>query len=480
MIERGESGTSGRLELELPDTLTSRVARFAAALRICDIPPQVLTKVKLHILDTLGCMVAGRVLDVAQSAREFARQTGSGGGCLVFGTASRFTPTVAALANGVIANALDYDDGFERNGRGMGHPGASILPAALAALGDRAVDGPAFLVAVTAAYEINNRLILAVQPTPQRFAEVYGNSQHQAIGAAVAYGTLVGLDARELVNAIGLAGSLTSVPSVHKYNWLTRPIISLKDFVAPAAQAGVQAVMMSRTGFVGSFDILDGPTGYWRMIGSDNFDPSVLIDGIGHDWLVQNGSFKIYPACRWLAPALEAFETAFQQSKLSRDAIETIEIRTFGIIAEMLMQRRPLNAADAQMSLPFTIGAIAMGLAKGVEWFSESALAHPVLLDIAARVRVTVDPAMDALMKQERRPSAEAVVIGRDGSRTTHRVNSPLGSISRPIDDRTVVAKAAANFGVHIPDVDAIVRRVLALEAEPDVENLIAASNPAE
>jgi 2-methylcitrate dehydratase PrpD len=429
------------------DTVTRTVAGFASGLSYEAIPPRVLERVKLHILDTLGCAVAGRDLDIAESARAVAVRMGSGP-VRVFGARQGATPTAAAFANSVIANALDFDDGFEVDGKGMGHPGASLVPAALSALTDTPVSGRDLLVALVAAYEVNNRLILAMQPTAKRFDEVYGIAQHQAIGAAIAFGRLSGLDAAGMRNAIGLAGALTPLPSLHKYNWRTRPIISLKDCVAPAAQAGVQAVLMGLEGFVGSSDMLDGPQGYWRMIGSDRFEPLIVTDGLNTRWLAERGSFKLYPACRWLAPALEAFETAFARSGLRLEQIASIRIASFGVIAA--------------------------GLPAGSAWFTPSALSDPWLRAIAARVQVEVDPDMDRLMSGEtRRPSARAMIVAHDGTTTTCHVASPLGGEARPVDSAVILRKAERNLqGIDMP-IGAVVGRFLALENEQDIRPLV-------
>ncbi|GAB4065277.1 MmgE/PrpD family protein [Ancylobacter sonchi] len=453
--------------------ITGRVAAFAAQLRYEAIPAPVLHRVKLHLLDTIGCALAGSDLDIARSARAVARRMGPGGACRVFGTAEGFTPIAAAFANSVIANALDYDDGVEVNGKGLGHPSASLVPAALAALGDRPVSGRDFLAALAAAYEINNRLILAMQPSAQRFRLVYGIGQHQAIGAAVAFGKLSGFDETALRNALGLAGALTPLPSLHKYNWQTRPIISLKDGVAPAAQAGVQAAVMGEEGFVGSADVLDGPQGYWRMIGSDRFDASIVTGDLGEQWLASKGSFKTYPACRWLAPAIEAFETAYQDAGVTASEIAMIRIASFGVVADKLMERRPVNPIDAQFSLPFIIGAIATGRPAGAGWFTGEALADPVLHGVADRLEVVVDPAMDQLMSgRRRRPSAAATVVTRDGREFSSHVEAPLGGALRPVDDDVVIGKATANMESVGADAAGILASILDLDRCTDVAAL--------
>lgn len=455
-------------------SLTRSLADFAARLRLEAVPAQVVRRMKLHIIDTLGCAVAGWDLDLSEAARRVARSTGQGGHCRVFGTDERFSATAAVFANSVIANALDYDDGFEIDGKGMGHPGASIITAALAAADGANASGAAFLEAVIAGYEVNNRLIWAMQPSAERFAEVYGVGQHQSIGAAIAHARLCGLDGPEIANAIGLAATLTPVPSLHKYNWHDRPIASLKDCVAPAAQAGVLAVIMSRAGLVGAVDVLDGPQGFWRMLGSDRFDPDLALQGLGREWLGSRGSFKVYPACRWMASALEAFEAAFVRSGVRAHDIESIEIASFSAIAEKMMVRRPLDAVDAEFSLPFCIGAIATGRAAGRAWFTADAFADQALLDVADRVHVAVDPAMDRAMNGAgRRPSAHAVIVCADGRRHEHRVDAPLGGGLRPVPDEMIRRKFIGNLGGNPAVAEPLAAMIDDLEDLPDIAPML-------
>lgn len=456
------------------DHVTRAIAGFAAQLDYDAIPDGVRHRIKLHLLDTIGCALAGADLDIARSARAVAARMGPGGTCPVFGTTERFTPVAATFANSVIANALDYDDGFEVNGKGMGHPSASIVPAALAALCGRKVCGREFLAALAAAYEINNRLILAMQPTARRFRQVYGVGQHQAIGAAIAFGRLSGFDETALRNALGLAGALTPLPSLHKYNWRTRPIISLKDGVAPAAQAGVQAAIMGEEGFVGSADLFDGPQGYWRMIGSDSFDASRVIGELGERWLTSKGSFKTYPACRWLAPALEAFETAYRRADLAVSDIAAIRITTFRVVADKLMEPHPVDPIDAQFSLPFVIGALATGRPSGAGWFTRDALGDPVLRGVAEKVEIAVDQDMDRLMNgRRRRPSAAVTVVAMDGREFSSSVEAPLGGELRPVDDDLVIGKATENMRNAVIDPAGLISSILDMDRCDDVAGMV-------
>ncbi|WP_138471474.1 MmgE/PrpD family protein [Poseidonocella sp. HB161398] len=418
---------------------TRPLARFAAGAIAA--PQEIRDHLALHLLDTLACAAGGAGLEIARAARRHAQAMGGSGPAGLIGGGGT-SPMMAAFANALAANALDFDDGFEHEGKGMGHPGATMAAAALAAASKRPVPGPEFLDALIAATEVNNRLILSLQPTPERFREVYGIGQHQAIGAAVAYGRLSGLDAAAMENAIGLAAMLVPVPSLHKYNWTARPIASFKDFVAPAAQAGVQAVELSLAGFTGAAEVLDGPQGFWRMVGSDRFEPALLTGGLGAQWYSGQGAFKTYPACRWIAPALEAAETVLAGTV--PEEIGTLTIRSFADVAAKMGVCDPLNAIDAQFALPHLIACLAHGLPAGPAWMDDAALADPRLRATARKVVLETDAAADAAMTgRGRRPSATAELVLADGRRLSHHVPAPKGGALRPVSETEVLRKAA-------------------------------------
>ncbi|WP_112312076.1 MmgE/PrpD family protein [Pseudogemmobacter bohemicus] len=415
--------------------VTGRIAAFAASAGPGDIPEPVREIWRQHIADTLACAAAGAALPIAAELRRFALAHGNpGAGAPVIGSNATTSPMLAALSNAFAANALDFDDGFERDGKGMGHPGASLVAAALAALGDSPVTGEAFLAAIIIGAEVNNRLILSVQPSAERFHEVYGIGQHQSVGAAITYARLRGLPAEEMENAIGLAASLTAIPSLHKYNWSHRPIITLKDFVAPAAQAGVQGVELALHGVHGPQRVFDGPQGYWRMVGSDRFDPVQMTATLGTEWLAAEGAFKTYPACRWIAPALEAFEIAWRKSVREPARIERIIIHSFADVGAKMGHFPPANAIDAQFSLPHLLGCIATGRTAGAPWFDDQALSDEKIRHFVSLLSFETDPAMDAAMKGSlRRPSARVEICQTDGRRISAMVECPLGGSRRPL-----------------------------------------------
>ncbi len=418
---------------ELSASATRRLAEFARGLSWSDVPASARSAARLAILDSVGCMLGGSRTELARQAGTFVAGIGGNPQAVVSGRGIRTSVPLAAFLNSVHANALDYDDAFERDGKGMGHPGASVIPAALAAAQHAEATGPELATAIVAGYETANRIIEAIQPTPARHARVWGVAVHQAFGAAVAAARLMRLGEHAFHDAFGLAGTLSAVPAARKWNWTTRPLSSPKDVVAAQAEAGVRAACLAGAGWHGSRDILDGETGFWIMAGSDRCDPTRFTHALGTRWTVEELSFKPYPACRWVHAALEATEYLLQEGRLTRDDIDEIEVGSFEDVVENFADRRPNSMVDGEFSLPWTVAVTLAGVPKGPDWYSDATLNDKSIQAIADKVRMVVDLEAQARHFSEERKSMSVVRIrARDGRLLERRVAVALGGVASP------------------------------------------------
>ncbi|WP_263062920.1 MmgE/PrpD family protein [Dickeya dadantii] len=456
-----------------PITLT--LARFACQLTPAAIPAVWRRKILLHLLDTLGCGVAGLESEVFLQAQRMARQQYAVGASPVLGSQDGLSALGAAFVNSAAMNALDYDDGFERDGRGMGHPGATLVAAALAALGGRQISGARLLCALAAAWEINGRVILSQQPSPERFRQVYGVCQHQSLGAAVAFGLLSGCDAAGLENAIGLAASLTPLPGLHKYNWRQRPLVAFKDYNAPATEAGVRGVLLHREGVIGPRDVLDGEHGFWRMAGSDRCDTSLLVDGLGEEWRLRHASFKRYPVCRWMHTALAAFELLLAQQRLSPDRIARVQVIGSRTLVQQFADTQVLSETDAEFSVPLALACLAYDIPRQ-RWSDAAARRNTTLLAFARRVELVVDDELEQLMAVQRRP-VNRVRVNVDGQwLNVPAVDYPPGCEQNPMAEAEIVRKCRDNLSRRLGEneSDRLIDALLELERQPDAGALLA------
>ncbi|MTH64119.1 MmgE/PrpD family protein [Paracoccus shanxieyensis] len=430
---------------------TAQIAEFAAGLRFQDIPQPVWRKALDHVIDAIGCGLAGAGSSLSRQFLHVLSEEAGPGPCSVMGTTRSFGPGSAAFANAMAINALDFDDGLEEDGKGLGHPGATIIAAAISAAFLRPVSGRDFLTAVVAGYEVNARLIRAIQPGIQRFRLVYGVCQHQGIGGAAAFGRLMGLDAAGMANALGFAGTLANVPSLRKYNWDSRPLVSFKDFVAPAAESAVRAVRLHQGGMIGAANVLDGETGLWRMLGSDRYAPDLLTDGLGRDWSLDMATIKPWPTCRWMHCTLASLDALMRDHGVGAGNIERITLHVSDGLLRDFMQVRPATMVDAQFSLPYAIAAMLQAIPPA-QWYAPDRLSDPALLALAARVSGETDPKADAQMHEHRRPAGRVSVVLRDGRQiAAPLICYPPGSRQNPLPEDFVGQKFRDNLAGIMP-----------------------------
>lgn len=412
---------------------TRGLAEFARTLAWRDVPEEARAATRIAILDSIGCMLGGSSTTLAEQTWQAVEAMGGLPKATIAGHARRTSVPLAAFLNGVQANALDYDDAFERDGKGMGHPGATVIPAALAVAEETGAAEADFAAAVLAGYEVANRVIEAIQPTPARHAKVWGVAVHQAFGAGVAAARLLHLDEPAFHNAVGLSGTLSTVPAARKWNWITRPLSTPKDVVAAPAETGVKAALLAAAGWQGSRDILDGETGFWIMAGSDRCDFSRLTDRLGTRWTARELSFKPYPACRWVHAALEATEGLMHEHGLRASDVQFIDVGTFEDVVVNFADRRPTTMIDAEFSMPWTIAAIVNGLPKGPDWYAPRTLGDTAMQAVADRVRLSVDVEAQARHFSDERKSMSAVRIETgDGRSVERRVPVAVGGVASP------------------------------------------------
>src|SRR5690606_25054419 len=145
-------------------------------------------------------------------------------------------------------------------------------------------------------------------------------------GVAAAAGRLLGLEPGQMTNAFGIAGYSAPIPSIGKWVDSTRLPNTKYVFLGPLAHAGVAAALLAARGFIGDDDILDGDRGFWRMAGSTACDWEAMTRDLGHLWLLNEVSYKRYPACRFIHGPLDLFADLLASENLDAAEIEHVEV----------------------------------------------------------------------------------------------------------------------------------------------------------
>ncbi|MGQ9583973.1 MAG: MmgE/PrpD family protein [Anaerolineae bacterium] len=410
--------------------LTQKAAAYVANLSLGSVPANVQDKARQALRDHLGCALAGSLTDLGTIVRQ-TLTLGPEGPALLLGTTRGAEPGLAAFCNAVAANALDFDDTS-----GAGHPGASIIPAALAAASLVNCSGSQFLTAIIAGYEVGLRVAAAIRPSWERYRQVHGIGTAQVFGAAAAASRILGLDAEAITRAFGIAGSLAPVPHAGKFGWDERPLTWMKDNTAWPAEAGLRSALLARSGWQASRSILDGPTGFWIMASSDRFEPGRLESY--DSFLLLDLSFKPYPCCRWLHTALDALGYLQVAHGLSPDSVERVEVETISPVSEQFMDRSPRTMVDAQFSLPYAMAMKLMNVEVGAWWSAVSRTlpkAHILMQRVEARHNPLLTERYLAMGQHNGCIPASVSVWLTDGTRWEAYEEVALGEPRKPLSE---------------------------------------------
>jgi 2-methylcitrate dehydratase PrpD len=364
--------------------VAEQVTAFASELRWEEVPEPVRRQIALLLLDSAAVIEAGRPAPAARIAADHASEVHGGDAATALLDGRRLSVSGAAFANGVLANVLDYDDGHRIT---KGHPGAMVIPAALAVAESVEASATEFLEALLVGYEVAIRAGILLH---EREAQYHASGAWGSLGVAVASGRLLGLDAPRLRHAVGIAEYHAPIALMTRA--VADPAMT-KDTCGWGGLIGTSAALLAQRGLTG----LDS-----------EFMQTAADLGLGERWEVLELYVKPYPCCRWSQPGIDA------ALRLRPDParIESVVVRTFAA-ADLLSRRRPTDTEEMQYSL---VWPIATALARGRFGVEEvlGGFDDPLVARIAERIRVEVDPELTSAFPARRLTELE--VVSSDGT----------------------------------------------------------------
>jgi len=439
------------------------LAAFTAGLRLEDIPADVQIRAAHHILDAVGIAHASSRYDFAHRTLTALRGLAGEGAIPLFGLPGRLPPRDAAIMNGVLCHGLDFDD---THLGGVIHPTAAVFPAVFAAAVHAGATGEEMLVAYVAGVEAATR-IAAVASGAFHAAGFHPTGVVNAFAAALAAGRVFGLTERELVHAqgIALATASGSLEFLEDGAWTKR--------LHPgwAAQAGITAASLARQGFTGAARPYSGRYGlYAAYLGprAEGLDLSRATAGLGTVWELANTSIKPFPACHFTHACVDA--ALHLRAEAAADDIAGIQAlvphQVIPVVCEPAANKqRPVNAYDAQFSIPFLVAAAWVRGRMTLAELEADSRSDPAILALAARVGYAPDPASPF----PRTYSGELVVQLHDGRTLRRREEVNRGAPDRPLSNVDIVAKYRGNAALALSPTTAarIEQAVLSLTHHP-------------
>ena len=409
--------------------VTGRLADFIVGLKYENLPPRVITEASNGILDTLGVALIGATEPSAHMLLQATAGSANTGEATVVGTPVRTTPTVAALLNGYAAHVLDYDDTQHNVGT---HMSAPVLSAALAAGEILHSSGKELLAAYVTGFEVGCVLGRAGGFANHVLRRGFvGSSVLGVLGAAAAAGRLVGLDAMQMRNCLGIAfGHAAGV---------TRSFgtMSKGQNLANSAQNGVLAALLARQGFTGPDAIFDGEKNAFEVYGGKT-DADELFRSLGREFEITQNTRKIYACAGWRNPIIEATIHLMDSHDLKQGDVETIRVEACKDVQHLPNYPQPRIGLETKFSAQYAAAVAVMDRAGGVAQFSDGRVADPVLAELTRRVTLEFAPDLGPFQTR-------VAISTRDGRTLGHFIPVQKGKHSNPMTWDELVVKFSAN-----------------------------------
>ena len=376
------------MDAALPKTAVAEIlADDIAALDPAKVPVAVRAKCEDLLIDVVGLCLTARNEDYVKAALAGWDDEGA---CTAIGHARRMSAAGAAFVNGTAAHGEDFDDTFEG---GPVHAGAVIVPAVLAACERHNPDGPSALIGIAVGVETICRLSVVV-PKAVHKAGFHPTAVFGAMAAAAGVGAALKLTPRQLVDALGIVGSMAGgiIEYLAEGTWTKRM------HAGWAAQSGLRAALLARAGFIGPRTVFEGVHGLFHGFAhTTKGDYDALTGGFGKRWVTETLAFKLYPCGTMTHPYIDCAR------RLAARGVKAEEIRE--IVCEvgegtvhrlwepLAAKQRPPNGYAAKFATPYCIATAFITGGLGLDAFTDAAVTDPAVRALAAKVRYRIDPA---------------------------------------------------------------------------------------
>jgi 2-methylcitrate dehydratase PrpD len=419
-----------RLRAQAPGPVMTALSTYMAGAAAQALPPDVLEHTKQHILDTLAAMISGSELPPGIAAIRFARAQAGKGTATVVGSNVVAGPIEAALANGVLAHSDETDDSHNAS---QSHPGAPVVPAALAAGEEFGVDGTRLLRSVALGYDIGTRVTMAMGA--QEFREDSHLSTHAiagAFGAAAAAGCGAGLTAQQMRWLLDYTAQQSS--GIGAWGRDTDHIEKGFVFGGMPARSGVTSALLVQLGWNGIDDIFSGPDNFF-MAYAPKSRPEVLVEALGSRFEITRTDIKKWTVGTPIQAPLDAIELLRGKHPFEADQVKAVVVRLAPSVAAVVDNREIPDICLQHMAAVMLIDKTASFKAA----HDKARMQDAAVLRQRAKVQLVKDEQLVPFLPVR---VAEVEITLVDGTRLVERVTAVRGTPRNPMTRKEVVAKA--------------------------------------
>lgn len=442
---------------------TARLARFAVECTASQITPKAREETRRALLDVIGTTLAGSQEPSGRLITAYVESQGGNGPATIAATGHTTSPMLAALANGTMAHALDYDD----VGLSVGHPSVAVIPAALAAAEETGASGADFIDAIVVGFEVAGRVGRGTTGEPYRRG-YHGTSIYGIFGATAAVGRLHGLTVDQMRIAFGIAGSLAAGVRAN-FGTMTKPL-----HAGECCRGAIEAVALARAGFTADPNVIETKVGYGdTLLGHSEYDPEKMVDGLGSaPFVAETGvGIKKYPCCYGNHTTLDGMFAILSQRQVNPDDIEQVIVDGPPGFREVLIYKQPTIGLNGKFSLAYNV-ALALVDGKVVrDSFTDDHIRDQRLRDMVDRTEVRAHEDWTA------DNGVEITIRMKNGDTIRHTQKTIRGNYYDPLSWDEIVTKFKDNAVLVVDAATAgeLVQLVSGIESASSVRPVTAA-----
>ncbi|HEU5395152.1 MAG TPA: MmgE/PrpD family protein, partial [Candidatus Methylomirabilis sp.] len=410
-------------------TIAEQLAAFTDLLDGKALPEDVRRMARWCLLDWLGSAVAGGKAKPTAILLDVARELGGTPEATLLPDGSRTSAPLAALVNAGASHVVEMDDLHKP---AVFHPGATVIPAALAVAEREGASGTELLAAIVAGYEVGIRLGEAAGQRHYDYWHTTGTCG--TFAAAAAAGKLLGLDTRRLAAAFGSAGTVAA----GLWEFLVDGAMSKQLHPAKAAHDGILCALLAERGFTAATRILEGEKGFLRAMAQGG-DAGRLTEGLGSGtFRILATSFKAHAACYHIHSSIDAALLLRERHRPDPQSIRSVTVRLYGAAHRLLQPIQPTSPYAAKFSVPYCVATALLHGAVGPDAFTEARLGEEAVRALLEKVRLAHDPTLDGAYPEQ---WPAVIELETTAATNTARVDIPRGDPARPMSEADLLTK---------------------------------------
>jgi aconitate decarboxylase len=415
---------------------TRGIAEFVSTLQYDAIPEDVRHRIKLLMLDSLGCALYGADLEWSRMLQNTLTAVDTTRQCSVWGTKVKLSAPHAALVNGTQVQGFELDDVHRA---GVLHVGAVVLPALISVTEIKpGITGKEFIASAVAGYEIGPRVGLCMGP--EHIAQGWHSGATLGVfSAASGAARALKLDVNKTVHALGIAGTQAAGLMAAQYGAMVK-----RMHAGRSSQSGLYGALIAQSGFTGIVNVLESEYGGFCTTFSrsnDRFNLDELTAGFGTTWQTMGVALKFYACVGSNHTTLDAIRDMQQERPFGANGVKKVSVHGSQVTMDHVGWKYvPQGLTSAQLNLPYCVATWLLDGDVFVDQFTEDKVADPARMKLAEVVEVHHDKDITAKGAKFRH-MVRVVVELKDGTRMERTVEAARGSEKKFASDADIVEK---------------------------------------